>query len=495
MQSPFLVIIFFFYGLAFFSMGLVITQEVGRCSDARLRRALWFLSAFGLVHGVHEWIEMFHMMQMFSGINTVTFEIVRIGMLALSFLLLASFGSLLLSQGDMSRRLILLIPLSLLAIWSFGVLTFLTTYPVTSILWSILDVWTRYTIAIPASLLACSGLIVQQREFRRVGMAKFGRDSLWAAIAFAWYGLVGQIFTRPSPLFLSSFLNSELFLDTFGFPIQLLRATAAVVAAVFVIRFLRAFEFETQHQIEELQTARLEEAHRREVVAGELLRRVVKAQEAERQRVARELHDETGQALTAIGLGLRGASTILHQDADKAAQNLRQLEGMVAASLNELQRLIADLRPSHLDDLGLPAALRWYSTEIQNRLPLKINVESHGETQSLSSEVKIVLFRVAQEALTNVIKHAEASKVWIRVFFQKGVVQLHVEDNGQGIEPGILENPQRPSWGLLGMEERATLLGGDFSIESRKGRGTIIQVTIPISDAKEGIDENPVAVS
>jgi signal transduction histidine kinase len=494
MQSTFIVLIFFFYGLAFFSMGLVITQEVGRCSDARLRRALWFLSAFGLIHGVHEWIEMFHMMQMFSGVNAITFEIIRIGMLGLSFISLAAFGSLLLSQGEMSRRLVLLIPLTMGAIWSFGLLTFLSMYPVTRIFWSIMDVWTRYMVAIPAALLACAGLIMQQREFRRVGMAQFGRDSLWAAIAFAWYGLIGQIFTRPSPLFPSNFLNSELFFDTFGFPIQLLRAMAAVLAAVFVIRFLRAFEVETQHQIAELQAARLEEATRREIVAGELLHRVVQAQEAERQRVARELHDETGQALTAIGMGLRGAATILHQDADKAATNLRQLEGLVAASLNELQRLIADLRPSHLDDLGLPAALRWYCTEIQNRLPIKVSVEMHGETKDLPPEVKILLFRVAQEALTNVIKHADASQACVRLFYEDELVELQVEDNGRGIEPGILKNPQRPSWGLLGMEERATLLGGDFTIESRRGRGTLVQVTVPISDTKEVMDEDPVAV-
>jgi signal transduction histidine kinase len=495
MQSTFIVLIFFFYGLAFFSMGLVITQEVGRCSDARLRRALWFLAAFGLIHGFHEWVEMFHMMGMFSGVNPLTFEIIRIGMLGLSFISLATFGSLLLSHGEVSRRLVLLMPLTLGAVWSFGLLIILSMYPVSRIFWSVVDVWTRYSVAIPSALLACAGLIMQQREFRRVGMAQFGRDSLWAAVAFAWYGLIGQIFTRPSPLFPSNFLNSELFFATFGFPIQLLRAMAAVLAAVFVIRFLRAFEVETQHQIAELQYARLEEAHRREVVAGELLHRVVQAQEAERQRVARELHDETGQALTAIGLGLRGAATILHQDADKAAQNLRHLESLVADSLNELQRLIADLRPSHLDDLGLPAALRWYSTEIQNRLSLKVSVETHGDSKDLPAEIKILLFRVAQEALTNVIKHAEASKACIRIFYEREAVRLEVEDDGRGIAPGILEDPHRPSWGLLGMEERATLLGGDFTIESRRGRGTLVQVTVPISDRKEAINENPATVS
>jgi signal transduction histidine kinase len=190
-----------------------------------------------------------------------------------------------------------------------------------------------------------------------------------------------------------------------------------------VIRFLRSFEVETQRKIAALQAERLEEAQRRENMYGELLRRVVEAQETERQRVARELHDETGQALTAIGLGLRGATTILHQDAEKAALNLRKLEGMVAASLNELQRLIADLRPSHLDDLGLPAALRWYCNALKDRVGLVVKFEIQGQSCELPSEVKIALFRVAQEALTNVVKHAQAKSASVFLCYQpEGVI-------------------------------------------------------------------------
>jgi signal transduction histidine kinase len=140
-------------------------------------------------------------------------------------------------------------------------------------------------------------------EFRRVGMAGFGRDCLWAAIAFIWYGLAGQTFPHASPLPPSDVINQETFLQVFGFPIQVLRAAAAVVAAFFIMRVLRSFEAENQRKIAELQAARLEEAERREALRGEMLRNVVTAQEAERQRIARA-HDETGQALTAIGLGL-----------------------------------------------------------------------------------------------------------------------------------------------------------------------------------------------
>jgi signal transduction histidine kinase len=328
------VLIYFTYGLAFFCMGLVTLLEVRRCSNERLRHALLYLAAFGILHGLHEWYELAHGLQIFSVDPDIIMlgEGARLMLLCFSFLSLGAFGSWLLAPTEEIRRLSMLAPLVATGLWAFGSLYFNSHYTLQNGLFDVIDVWTRYVLAIPSALLACAGLVVLQKDFRKAGMAQFGRDALWAAIAFAWYGLIGQLFTRPSVLFPSTVINSSLFYQVFGFPIQLLRAVAAVVVAVFVLRFLRSFEVETQRKIAELQAAQLEEAQRRDILRGELLRRVVAAQEAERQRIARELHDETGQALTAIGLGLRGATSALRQDPDKASQNLRSLEGMVAHS-------------------------------------------------------------------------------------------------------------------------------------------------------------------
>jgi signal transduction histidine kinase len=500
MDTAYLLLIFFFYGLAFFSMGLIITQEVGHCSDKRLRQALWYLAAFGILHGIHEWYEMFDQVQTFNGLPIFLQEGTRLFLLVLSFLALGTFGSMLLTNSDMTRRLVLLIPLSLAALWSFGALVLVGRYSMGFVLWDALDVWARYTLAVPSGLLACTGLLFQQREFRRVGLARFGRDSLWAAIAFAWYGLVGQIFTRPSVLWPSTLVNSDLFMEIFGFPVQILRAGAAVLAAIFVVRFLRSFEVEIKRKIASLQAAQLNEAHRREVLVGELLHRVVEAQEAERQRVARELHDETGQALTALGLGLRGASTILRSDSEKAAVNLRQLEGLVASSLNELQRLIADLRPSHLDDLGLPAALRWYFGSLKDRLDMQVIFTLHGEARELPSEVKIVLFRITQEALTNVIKHSGCREAEVHLHYFPEEVILTIEDRGVGFDLSSGKDSDRPAWGLLGIEERATLLGGKVDILSFPGKGTQVSVEIPSpytepARVEEVVDDHPLSIS
>jgi signal transduction histidine kinase len=266
------------------------------------------------------------------------------------------------------------------------------------------------------------------------------------------------------------------------------------VAAVFVMRFLRAFQVETERKIAELQAARLQEAQQREALRGELFNRIVAAQEVERQRIARELHDETGQALTAVGMGLRGAASSLKQkDLDRTGQILHNLEELSSNSLVELQRLIADLRPSHLDDLGLSSALRWYASDVQERTSINVKVEINGGEQPVASPAKTALFRIVQEALTNVIKHAGATAAFIRLSYTQDAVKVQVSDNGKGFEAQARGSRGRTSWGLKNMEERAALLGGTFQVHSTPGQGTTINVSIPYIPESEVKDEDPPA--
>jgi signal transduction histidine kinase len=480
MSAPFIVFVYFFYGLAFFSMGLLVALEGGRSTDIRLRAALRPLAGFGIVHAIHEWIEMFNLMGHVNAISTSLESALALSFLAFSFISLAASGSFLLANTEVSRRLILLIPIGLEAIWVFGLYHFRDLYG-SSMIWDIADTWTRYTLAIPAALLTSIGLVAQQRAFRRSGLISFGRDALWAAIAFAWYGLFGQIFAHVTPIFPSAIINQELFQRIFGFPVQLFRAITAVAAAIFVIRFLRAFQVETETKIAELQQAQLHEAQQREALRGELFGRVVAAQEAERQRIARDLHDETGQSLTAIGMGLRGLAGKLNSRNRDALGTLQKLEALTADSLDELQRLISDLRPSHLDDLGLPAALRWYANHVQEHTSINVRVDIHGEECELDEAMKITMFRIIQESLNNIIKHAQATTVNIHLAYEAKNVRINVFDNGIGFSLDQVKERRtaRPSLGLAGMEERAALLGGTVSVQSRPGYGTEVEAVIP----------------
>ena len=155
-----IAVIYFFNGLAFFSMGLLVAMEGGRSSDIRLRRALRPLAGFGIVHAIHEWIEMFNQMGHIAAPPTVV-SAVSLSVLAFSYISLAAFGSFLLAYTEISRRLILLIPIGLESIWVFGLYHFRGEY-IGMELWTLADVWTRYTLAIPSALLTSVGLVAQQ---------------------------------------------------------------------------------------------------------------------------------------------------------------------------------------------------------------------------------------------------------------------------------------------------------------------------------------------
>ncbi len=489
--SPFIVI-YFFYGLAFFSMGLLVAMEGGRSSDARLRMALRPLAAFGLVHAAHEWLEMFKIMGHLDPFFSALASSLALVLLAFSFLSLAAFGSYLVLGSESTWRVSLIIPLALEAVWVFGLVSFKGQY-LQNDLPAIADVWTRYSIAIPAGLLAAAGLVMQQRAFRRAGLVRFGRDSLWASIAFGWYSLVGQLFTAPSLLPPSTFLNSDFFLTTFGFPIQLLRAIAAIFAAIFVIRFLRAFQVESDHKIAELQEARLHEAYHREELRAELFRKVVDAQESERQRIARDLHDETGQSLTAIGMGLRGLADELNNN--RQNDTLSQLQTLTSDSLRELQRIISDLRPAHLDDLGLSATLRWYASRIHELTSILVRVDIEGDEPELDDAVKITIFRIVQESLNNVIKHSHAANVNIKIDYRQQEVCILVRDNGAGFDMDLVQSRiERVSLGLAGMQERAMLMGGEVQIHSRPNYGTEVEARIPYHIIKVEVSDDTSSV-
>jgi signal transduction histidine kinase len=493
MDTTSYVLIFFFYGLAFFVMGLAILLERGHGSNARLRVALAPLAAFGLIHGSHEWLEMFDGLGILPwavpGHNN--WELLRITLLASSFLTLSMFGASLLDRVRPQPRLRWVEAVSLLGLWLLGETVLLSRLGITAAFWDAADVWTRYMLAVPAALLAAAGLLQQRRAFERAGLPQFGLDCLMAAVAFLIYGLIGQTFPRPSVLPPSTVVNSELFLSLFGVPVQLLRAGMAILASFFVMRFLRSFEVEQRAEILRLQQAQLRETEAREAWRMEMMRRNVGAQEAERQRIARELHDETGQALTALGLGLRGIESAVESDPLRARQHVRQLEHLVTRSLDELQRLIADLRPSHLDDLGLPAALRWYAGEVQARSQLPVSVEIRGEPRPLDGGVTTALFRMAQEALTNVVRHARARQAGLHLRYGPETVALTVDDDGVGFDP--TRRNKLGAWGLLGMEERAHLLGGKVRIESTPGSGTRVEAEFPAPAATKESNGHPTA--
>jgi two-component system, NarL family, sensor histidine kinase DevS len=211
-------------------------------------------------------------------------------------------------------------------------------------------------------------------------------------------------------------------------------------------------------------------------VSRDTVRRVVEAQELERARLARELHDETGQALTSILLGLKSLEERVETDDGRAAtSDLRQL---VVSTLQDVRRLAVELRPAALDDFGLVPALERLRDTIAEQSSISIDVQSSLGDRRLPADIETMLYRTVQEALTNVVKHAEAVRVTVRLTPGDGTVILTVHDDGKGFDPQAARDG---GLGLVGMRERAALLGGRFSIETSEGAGTMLRAEVPVA--------------
>lgn len=209
-------------------------------------------------------------------------------------------------------------------------------------------------------------------------------------------------------------------------------------------------------------------------VAQDAFRRVVQAQELERRRLARELHDETGQALTSILLGLKPLEEALADHPARAG--LAELREQVVSALQDVRRLAVELRPSVLDDFGVVAALERLAETFGEQTGIRVDFHSALGEARLPSDVETALYRVVQESLTNIAKHANAHNVSVSVARRDNAVAATIEDDGAGFDP---RSVREDGIGLIGMRERLALIDGRLHVESRRGVGTTIVAEVP----------------
>lgn len=226
------------------------------------------------------------------------------------------------------------------------------------------------------------------------------------------------------------------------------------------------------------------ELKQKEEIRLKLLDKVIQAQEEERKRIARELHDETSQSLTSILLGLSMLPDMKTED--ERNRHIRGLRTMVQETLEEVHDMAWQLRPSVLDKYGLAMALERYLEQFRAKFSIDADLCFVGlDGYRLQSEVEIAVYRIVQEALTNVARYARARNASVIVSRKSGMLSVIVEDDGLGFDPEVVMNrePSKASLGLRGMQERAVLLNGTLKIESECGTGTTIFVHIPVGDA------------
>ena len=241
---------------------------------------------------------------------------------------------------------------------------------------------------------------------------------------------------------------------------------------------------ETLEEMVEMRTHELttlyEQLECKAAVCKELLGKVMTAQEEERTRLARELHDAIGQSLTAIIMTTAIVEKSLPPGYPRSRQKLAKVRSIAAQALKDLRNLIYDLRPETLDDLGLGLALRTQAQKHLEPAGVKVQLKTSGLKERLPPEMEIVIFRVVQEAITNIARHAQASEAHISLTLKTDRLMVRVEDDGVGFDPDYIMNGERQAWGLRGMEERITLLGGKFYIGSKPGSGTLLLAEVPL---------------
>jgi len=208
---------------------------------------------------------------------------------------------------------------------------------------------------------------------------------------------------------------------------------------------------------------------------SEMAQRLVTAQEAERLRISRELHDDLGQALTTHLLAIRNLQNDLSIPVVTLFESLENLYQQSYEIFVKIRRLAHDLRPPVLDTLGLKRSLETYCHEFTNRTHLSIALEIDPTLPEFIDVYNVTLYRVLQEALTNIAKHAQASRIWVELNVEDDTINLTVQDNGRGLQP--IENN---GIGITGMQERLSLVGGKFLLHSPAEGGTILSASLPI---------------
>ncbi|KUO61759.1 MAG: histidine kinase [Gracilibacter sp. BRH_c7a] len=241
-----------------------------------------------------------------------------------------------------------------------------------------------------------------------------------------------------------------------------------------------------------------EELNKKEEIRKQLLIKVISAQEEERKRISRELHDETSQSVAALGVGLKSALEVMNQDRDYAQKILEDLKNNTSMTLKEVHRIIYDLRPSLLDDLGLLPALTWYAESRLANTRIKSHINIKGKPVRLSDETEITIFRIVQESIVNAVKYSNAKNLYLCFKFNENELIISVKDDGIGFDVIKTIKEGKESFGLLGMKERAELISGNLEIDSKRNEGTTIQLKLSISvyeshqeEGKVDEDKNP----
>lgn len=454
-------IILFIYGLIFFILGFAIILQTRQSSRLDLARSLSWLAAFGITHGFTEWGDLFIPIQAhYLGAPTVKLlQIFQLILLAISFACLFEFGVAALRPLGRARWLHGFAA-GLLLVWVFVIFFVILPFQADAAAWySTANALARYFIGFPGAILAAYGL--REHTLRRIAPLNAPRivNTLRIVVAgLGIYAVLGGLIPPPVGFFPGNLVNSQTFIQLIGVPVIVFRSVVGLVIAVAIIRALEIFDLETQRRIESLEQQQI--------------------MEADHQRLARDLHDGAIQKVYTAGLLVESAAR-LAKPKSEIGQRLQRAEVVLNDSIADLRHNLAEL---HVDSPAsgkpLPELLQELAEDPHYNSLVNISLEIKLPESKMFSPARTEhVFAITNEALSNIVRHAHARNVKIRVQDLGKYLQIVIKDDGIGMSPDAL-----PGHGLRNMRDRARLLNGKLDFSHPNHKGTTVTLKIPWVD-------------
>lgn len=457
-----MILVFFLYGLSFFMLGAAIFFQVRRGSGFKIGRYLWLLAAFGLLHGINEWLDMFLLLES-DGLGasaTRVVEIVRFLVGQVSYIFLLQFGVGLLAHGRdrlswMSRASLPVCSTLLLALFAWGIQSGFSQHWFLSC-----DIAMRYVLAFPAAFLTALAFLLERdsEEISRLDSVSVSTGLIGLAASFALYAVLAGLIVKRAAFFPASVVNYDTFLGNTGLPVQFFRAACAVASVFFLCKVLRIFELETKHKLEDA------------------YREIIRISNREQMRIGQDLHDGLGQQLSGIAFMSKALEKKLRMKGVEEADTASQIKELIDRSIDISQALSRGLYPVSIEKSGLGFALRELADNTEMLFHVSCSVDVDDTVDVRNKEAAIHLFRIVQEAVSNSVKHGQPGRVSIELGKCGSTVFLSVVDDGSGIATVPCSGK---GLGLQTMKYRANVIGAELRVQRGKPGGTVMQCLIP----------------
>lgn len=466
-----LLALYFLYGLSFYTMGVAIAFQYRNYSSFRMAYSLSMLAAFALLHGISEWGVVFIPVGVPNFGDFPLWKLIAVQRLlqAVSYFFLFCFGVKLVSDSYNKKFFWwAILPTVLFFGWFAEFARFITMVGKDGMISWLLqsESWSRYLLALPGGIFTAYGLVLQVPEFKDFNNKTITRNLWIACLAFVLFALFSGLVVPQNIGGLSRYINITSFRALTGLPIEVFRTATALVATWSITSLLSIFDLEKQRQV--MESRRFEAVCR------------------ERERIARDLHDDVTQSIFAVGLDLQTTTNLIGWDNNKVAERIK-------VSVNQLNNVIHDLR-SYIkgleakgNDQDLKTVMVTLVKELQEKsnalITLNIDFSPGQEIQPVAEAEDWLqqLRQMVREALNNAQRHAKAENIYVNLWVEEKKLMVSVMDNGLGMSAVDLSNKDnRQHMGVKNMRRRARLIGGDMQISTKTGEGTNIIFSVPI---------------